>query len=429
VSDFAVANAQSTNDRVTALTTGDIAIETSGVSNSSVTLSGNSVKSLAQANSASNDLNLKAGQQNGITGAVASSQNSSGAVSAETVAVTGALQVAATGTLTNAAVVMSDNTVSAVAGKNEAFNSLTVSGSAVLGRLANVSASIAGTASVVGADFAVMNEQTASGDVTADVNTGLSGISASGMASGNTLALSGNTVLASANANTAANTLSLSATNTLEASGVVNNVQTLSAGADVTATVFASSLAADTGASTTNAKLAVTDNQVKASATGNVANNALNASAANGIASAGAVNSPSGTTGTPTFAVLNSQHTGTGSTVSSVINGFNMGGTQLSGALNGGSVAMTGNVFQSVAYGNSATNAIQVSALSAGLNTASASITNMQINRAAVNAQITGVNVQANGVNSSGAAGVNISGNSVMSMAVGNRAVNTVSSR
>ena len=111
------------------------------------------------------------------------------------------------------------------------------------------------------------------------------------------------------------------------------------------------------------------------------------------------------------------------------LNGFNMGGTQLSGALNGGSVAMTGNVFQSVAYGNSATNAIQVSALSAGLNTASASITNMQINRAAVNSQITGVNVQANGVNSSGAAGVNISGNSVMSMAVGNRAVNTVSSR
>jgi hypothetical protein len=428
VADFAVANAQSTNDRVTALTTGDIAIETSNVSNSSVTLSGNSVKSLAQANSASNDLNLKAGQQNGITGAVASSQNSSGGVSAQTDAVTGSLQVS-TGTLTNAAVVMSDNTVSAVAGKNEAFNSLTVSGSAVLGRLANVSASIAGTASVVGADFAVMNEQTASGDVTADVNTGLSGMSASAVASGNTLALSGNTVLASANANTAANSLSLSATNTLEASGVVNNVQTLSAGADVTATVFASSLAVDTGASTTNAKLAVTDNQVKASATGNVANNALNASAANGIASAGAVNSPSGTTGTPTFAVLNSQHTGTGSTVSSVINGFNMGGTQLSGALNGGSVAMTGNVFQSVAYGNSATNAIQVSALSAGLNTASASITNMQINRASVNSQITGVNVQANGVNSSGAAGVNISGNSVMSMAVGNRAVNTVSSR
>lgn len=428
VADFAVANAQSTNDSLTALTTGDIAVETSGVSNSSVTLSGNSVKSLAQANSASNDLNLKAGQQNGITGAVASSQNSSGAVSAQTVSVTGALQVA-TGTLTNAAVVMSDNTVSALAGQNEAFNSLTVSGSALTGRLANVSASIAGTASVVGADFAVMNEQTATGSVTASVNTGLSGISASGMASGNTLALSGNTVLASANANTAANTLSLSATNTLEASGVVNNVQTLSDAADVTATVFASSLAADTGASTTNAKLAVTDNQVKASATGNVANNALNASAANGIAIAGAFTNPSGTTGTPTFAVLNSQHTGTGSTVSSVINGFNMGGTQLSGALNGGSVAMTGNVFQSVAYGNSATNAIQVSALSAGLNTASASITNMQINRAAVNSQITGVNVQANGVNSSGAAGVNISGNSVMSMAVGNRAVNTVSSR
>jgi hypothetical protein len=92
-------------------------------------------------------------------------------------------------------------------------------------------------------------------------------------------------------------------------------------------------------------------------------------------------------------------------------------------------VAVTGNAIQSVAYGNTASNTIQLSALPATLNTASAAITNVQYNLASVTASITGVNVQGNGSNSVSSSGVNISGNTVTAMAVGNRAVNFIVGR
>jgi len=410
--DLGLSNSQTQTGAMSASTTGTVNIQASGaVSDSTLSLSANSIKSTAQANSAS----------------IASRQANTGAVSATTTTPNGAFGIAVTDVANasaNASLMVSDNTVSAVAGKNEAFNTLTVSGANLLGRAVTPVTNLAvGTSSVSGAAFAVMNEQAAASDVTASVNAGASGVSISGPFTGGTVAMSGNTVLASANANTAANTLSLAATNSLEASGVVNNVQSLAGSANISATVETSSaLSVDAGAS--GNAVAVTGNLVKAAASANVATNVLNASASNNISNS------SGTTGTPTFAVLNSQHTGSGSSVSSAINGFNMGGTQINGALNGsGSVPVMGNVVQSVAYGNSATNAVQVSALPAGMNTASASITNVQYNLASISSSISGVSVQGSGVNTSGTAGVNISGNSIVAMAVGNRAVNAGTGR
>jgi hypothetical protein len=247
--------------------------------------------------------------------------------------------------------------------------------------------------------------------------------------------LSDNIVSASANANTAINALTLAATNRLEASGAINNVQTVSGGtllspSMISATVESASLTVTTGSGAGAASVTSTGNVVKATASANLATNALNATASNGITSAGAergtgMDDPQ----TPTFAVLNSQHTNAGSSVVSAINGFSMGGSALNGALNGGSVAVTGNVIQSLAYGNSANNSVQVSALPATLNTASASITNVQYNLASVSASIAGMNVQASGSNSVSSSGVNISGNTVTAMAVGNRASNVIIGR
>jgi hypothetical protein len=435
--DFGLSNVQLGSAAVTAQATGAVKISTDSttgsVTDSNLSLTGNAVKSLAQVNSAVNDLSITSTQQNGITAGLVSSQDSSAAVTATTSPTASAFGISAAG-LDNAKVVVSGNTASAVAGKNEAFNTLTVSGANILGRGNNVTGSVAGTSSVTGADFAVINAQSASGAASATVDAGASGFVSSAGLTGGSVTLSGNVVLASANANTSGNLLNLAATNSLEASGVVNNVQSLAAASTVTATVSSSSaLSVETDSaagSAGNATVAVTGNVVKAAASANVAANVLNASGSNGIAGTGAVTSPSGTTNTPTFAVLNSQHTGSGSAVTSVINGFNMGGAQLNGALNsGGSASVTGNVVQSVAYGNSASNAIQVAALPAGLNTASASITNVQYNLSSVTSTISGVNVQGSGVNSSGNGGVNISGNSVVAMAAGNRVVNTITGR
>jgi hypothetical protein len=90
---------------------------------------------------------------------------------------------------------------------------------------------------------------------------------------------------------------------------------------------------------------------------------------------------------------------------------------------------VTGNLVQATGYGNSASNAILVSALPATLNTSSASITNVQYNLASVSATVSSVVVQASGNVSTSSGGVNISGNSIVAMAVGNRSVNTITGR
>jgi hypothetical protein len=267
--------------------------------------------------------------------------------------------------------------------------------------------------------------------VTANVDTGASGFVSTGTFSGGSLSLSDNTVVATANANTAANTLTLAATNRLEASGVINSVQGLTSGGAAIGASVTGALSATTADSAGNASVAVAGNVVKAAASANQAFNALNATASNGITGAGAVTNPLTGTATPTYAVLNSQSTGMGTSVSGSINGFTMGGAQMSGALNsGGSASVAGNLLQATGYGNSASNAVQVSALPATLNTASASITNVQYNMASISATVSNVAVQGSGSsNSNSSAGVNISGNAIVAMAVGNRAVNTITGR
>jgi hypothetical protein len=431
--DYSMVNAQGAVGDMSATTTGAVSVSSTAVANSSISMTGNAIQSVAQANSGTNRLTLAVDQPTAITAAVASRQDNDGAVSASTTTGTGALSISAS-SLTQStdqtlSVVMSGNTVSAAAGKNEAFNTLAVSGANVSGRNNAVSGEVVGTASVTGVDYSVVNAQAATGGVSASVDVKGSGIASSGTVNAGTITLSDNTVLASANANTAGNALTLAATNRLEASGAINNVQTVSTSA-ISATVESASLTVSTGSGEGTAQVTSTGNLVKATASANMATNALNATASNGITTAGAERG----TGmvdpqTPTFAVLNSQHTNAASSVSSVINGFSMGGSALNGALNGGSVAVTGNVIQSLAYGNSANNSIQVSALPATLNTASASITNVQYNLASVSASIAGVNVQASGSNSVSSSGVNISGNTVTAMAVGNRASNIIIGR
>ena len=201
--------------------------------------------------------------------------------------------ISASAGVTNSTVVISGNTASAIAGKNEAFNSLTVTGANLTGRGNNVTGSVAGTSSVSGADFAVINAQAAAGSTTATLVTGASGFETTGVLTGGSVSLSGNTVMAAANANTAGNTLSLTASNTLSASGVVNNVQSLADGASVTASIGlnagTSGLTVKTGADAGGASVAVKDNVVKVSASANMASNVLNAVATNSIAAAGAV--------------------------------------------------------------------------------------------------------------------------------------------
>jgi hypothetical protein len=437
--DFALANEQSnvsgTDVKATTLGTvqmavGDVTLSAGTSSNS---LTGNTVKALAQSNSASNDMRLNVTQMSAATAGVASYQRSTAAVSAsvgpDTNSSSGGVFAITAGDVSGGSITVSGNNASALAGMNEAFNTLTVTGANLLGKGTTVLAPSAGVVSNTGADFAVMNAQSASNSVEASVNAGSSGFSTLGTFSGGSLAVVDNTVLARASANIANNTLTLAAVNRLEASGVVNNLQEMANSTSVLASVSsASALGAELGSSSGNATVTVRDNSVTAQATGNVANNALNATATNAITAAGG-------TSTPTFAVLNSQSTGTAPTgvgsygVQSIINGITIGGTQLGGALNGGSVSAAGNQLTSVAYGNSVNNAVVVSSLAPGLNTASASITNVQYNLTSVTATVNNATVQASGASAVNGGNINISGNSTIAMAVGNRSINSITGR
>ena len=436
--DLAIANMQNNGSTaaISAVTSGSVQMALGSVNlpeggtASSASLTGNTLKALSQSNSASNEIKLNITQLSAATAGVVSYQNSLADVSASLTPDGSSLFSITSGDVAGGSISVSGNTASALAGINEAFNTLTVSGANLLGRGAAVSSTV-GVASSTGADFAVMNAQSASTSVAATVAVGTSGFSATGSFSGGSVAVTGNAVLARASANTANNALTLAASGGLDASGVVNNVQDMANATTVKATVnSASAIGAEFASAPGNAVVTVQDNTVTAQATGNVANNALNATATSGIATAGS------SATSPTFAVLNYQMTGSSTAteanpygIQSAINGITIGGTQMGGALNGGSVSASANQLLSVAYGNSANNAVVVSSLAPGLNTASASITNVQYNMASVNAAITNSNVQASGNVRTSGGNINVTGNSMVAMAVGNRSVNSVTGR
>lgn len=438
--DFAIANVQNnaSTAAISAATTGSVQMAlgavnlTEGGAATATSLTGNNLKALAQSNSASNEIKLNITQLSAATAGVASYQNSSADVSASLTPPAGSsLFAITTGNVTDGSISVSDNTASALAGINEAFNTLTVSGASLSGRSGSITTPTVGTASSIGADFAVMNAQSASTSAAATVDVGTSGFSTTGSFTGGSVAVTGNAVLARASANTANNALTLAASGGLDASGVVNNVQDMADLTTVKATVSSTSaIGVEFGSASGKAVVTVQDNTVTAQATGNVANNALNATATSGIAAAGSSST------SPTFAVLNYQKTGSSTAtetnpygIQSAINGITVGGTQLNGALNGGSFNASANQLTSVAYGNSANNAVVVSSLAPGLNTASTAITNVQYNMASVNASIKDSIVQASGSMGTAGGNINISGNSTIAMAVGNRSVNSITGR
>lgn len=414
VADVSVVNLQNSDDiTLSATTTGDVGMALGVVSaGSALTLTENTISALAQGNSATNTLALASTNLSGMSAGVVSSQATVGEVEATAQApVTGAFSIAAA-SATNTPIVLSNNTFSAVAGMNEAFNTLTAAGASLLGR-GGLAESSEVVASTTGVDFSVVNAQSGVGSVSALADPGTIGFT--GSLTGGSLSIMGNTVLARASVNTANNLLNLAATSSLEATAAVNNVQEMDS--LVTATVVDSANAPSLlgaaltagGAST----VAVSDNRVTAQATGNLASNALNATAVSGISSSGSM-------ALPAFAVLNQQRTQ--GSIEAVLNGTNLGA-----ALNGtgGSTSVQGNQMVALAYGNSVDNVISMSALPGSLNTASAAITNVQYNMASITATVSGASMVASGT-VSGAGSVNVSGNTITAQVVGNRSVNSI---
>ena len=418
---FALGNVQSQSGAVEARTTGSarIDLEWSGVFSTTANLTGNLSAAVAQGNSGTNALALGATTASGVTGAVASVQSATGAVAASAGQRSGDGAFLVRGqALFDTQATVSNNTLRASAGQNEAFNQLAVSASSIN---AGNNLSAFTFESVPGADFSVSNQQYGAGNVGAAATPGAIGVVGDYVSGGN-FTVSGNQVSAKATVNSAGNALTLAAGAVQGASGALSNLQSTGTGA-VTASVGSYDSMTMVGVqpwAMNGTAVAVTGNSLAALAGGNSGSNVLNATGAT-MAAGGAAS--------PSFAVLNSQSNAAAmdaavrnATIGVAMNGYGYEGN----GFNSASASVLANSVAASGYGNTASNAIALSMPQAVAGTATASLISRQTNTATISATVSNVSIGLLGATANGSNAV-VSGNSVSAQAVGNSVANTTS--
>ena len=374
--------------------------------NSSLTISANTVAAEANSNTASSILTLTAANTLSGSGIVDNVQRASGGAVLATVA-TGTVGVVSFDH-SSSPVTVAGNTLRADASRNVAANAVQVTGSTVNGTFNNPSSYVA------------QNDQTGSGDVTASNLLGAVGVINRNAVSDTPLTVAGNTASSSANVNVASNAVSLNAVSALTGTGQVINTQTAGTAIGPITAVSAvtggasSALRATVGvaANSLNASpVTVSGNSVLAQGAGNTALNALEATSVGSIVGSAF----------PTFAILNVQNNY--ASVDTKVQFINAGAT---GSLTATNAVVQANQMAASSYGNSATNSLGLSALG-NQNTASAMISNVQFNGAAITSSVNSVNIGVSGSASGGS--VVVSGNSLSARSVGNSASNVISAR
>ena len=423
VGDFGLASTQTQNGMVTAATeatqTVDLAAVSGGtltgaaVSGGAVTVDGNTTRAVAQSSSVGNSLTLSGTNVSGVRAALANGQQATSTATATQTNTTGASFSVEAGSLSGTPVSVSGNAILASAGQNEAFNAMSVSGTAVSGRS--------------GTSFAVLNDQMGASGVTSNAMPGLLGVSSAGVTNGSAT-VAGNAVTAKSNVNYASNALTLDAQSTLSGNGLVQSNQgsygpaTATVGdmaGTTTSTIgIAAPVAAD-GIALNGTSLNISGNSLNAQVGGNSVSNALNATAVSSIGAGTA----------PTFAVLNTQASTAPMTAQLAYANVGAWGAGTGGAFGGTAVTVSGNQASATAYANTASNTVAMSALPGSQNAASTSVGNTQSSNGAVSATASNVNFGATVSGASGGGAIMMSGNMTVAQATGNTAVNRVIGR
>ncbi|MEI5677094.1 MULTISPECIES: beta strand repeat-containing protein [unclassified Mesorhizobium] len=255
-----------------------IAAETSGLNNSSLTVSGNRTVSEASANRADNKLTLDAASTLSANGGIVNRQDSEAAVSALSATLAGVALAgdATSAALDNSSVKVDGNSTTSLARGNAATNVL----NAVAG--SSYGASTAGAGSSVGAgglearaNAAVLNGQTNSGNVSAVSIATVYAVAlngTTGIANGS-VSVSGNQIASEAYGNSAVNKVSLSGLNTGTSSAAVSSYQANSGA--ITASVTQAALGVLGTGTVGGSSLGVKGNTISASAVGNSVSNAI----------------------------------------------------------------------------------------------------------------------------------------------------------
>ncbi len=450
--DYVVGNLQQSSGNLLAYATGNQRVVTFGtIDDVTTTVSHNIVQADAEANVATNALVLSIANGSAVSGptaAVGSLQLGLGAPTTDATQTViaraaGTFSVTNLGSITGSSITTSSNAINAIAQLNSATNSLTVSSGNSLGSpfaagfgAAQVTLGITpdlDTSSST-ADFAISNVQASTGAiVSATASTG-SFFTPSGInllfddLSNLTLTVSSNQVFAQAGVNTATNTLTVTADNQGASTGSVLNLQSnASAATSAVGGILGITAAGFNATTVATATLSVGDNHFVAQSWGNSATNSLTATATNGFAVADPVLTVTDTGPNTVEAgqvILNQQLNGGAVSASA---GFTAIGVLAgSGSITGTTISVTGNMVQTTAAGNNATNSLVLNG-----NNGSGAIGNAQINTGAINASVggVGIGVIAGGFNGSGTisgGALNVSDNTVTAVATGNAAVNNL---
>lgn len=399
------------------MSTGDVTI-TSGaaaVGSSALTLSDNSVLADTRANSASNALTLDVTTLSAAAG-LASSQRID---FAEVGSVSTGNVLLQSGGVTGSALTVSGNTVKSSALGNLVNNQVELAGTNATGAFSGGSFVVAGQVAELRAVTAVANLQNSNGIDLSAVTTGAVGMAVAGVNSSTALTLSGNSLGALAQSNSASNSLSLDASNLSGYSAAVASSQATSGAVLATAQGAGAGAFTVTADSAGNSPVVLSDNTFSAVAGMNEAFNTFTATGATLSGQSGSASAAVGDASTDgvAFSVINAQ-SGTG-VVDALADPLSVG---FAGALTGGSLSIADNTVLARASVNTASNVLTLAATNSLL--ATAVVNNVQEMASSASALVETGSVQAELGVGGGASTVAVSGNSASAQANGNQAFN-----
>ena len=395
------------------------------IGTSSLEISGNSQVANALGNVGANALIVTAtGMDASLLGPAPGASIVSAQSAGATISALSELVLAAPVSALGSSVAITGNRDTALAVVNDVTNTLSVAATNIGGNTS--SAFVTGGSSVASADHFTDSTQSASGTLAATATTRIANndtLAANVGVSNGSVAITGNVTTAEASANRALNSVSVIGAASQSASAALANRQDSSTAVSAVATTVADVGLASTTLALNAGNVALNGNVTTALARGNAATNALTVTSSSPV-----LERPYGASGSPVSAVapavaLNTQ-TNSGNVASTASGTYSV-------ALNAGnagssSMRVGNNLVSAAAYGNTATNSLQVTALNGS--SPAAAVANYQVNSGAISATAQNVTFGALAPAQAANSSFGVGGNQVTATAVGNSVVTTLTS-
>lgn len=414
----------------------DGALDTA-ITDSSLSVSGNSAYGEAIGNTVTNSLTVAGTDLAGTatSGVLSNSQDGANAV----VSASSDMEAVSNVVSSGSTIALDRNVNNALGVVNNATNTLTASStnSTTTEQAVGGSDAAQGQNATASASYALINGQSASGTLTTTATTdvyniGNTDVDTTGVVNGS-VSLAGNATRSESTVNRAANTLSVGADANLGSTAALVNQQasSVTTTANATSTVRVGVSGTDPLESLDASSVSIEGNSTLALARGNSASNTLNYTAGASYTAEAAFATINGSTNRAQAdaALLNDQ-SNSGNVTANATGGTSVAlnattpGT-VAGVLNA-SVSNSNNSTAAFAVGNSAANTVMLSSLVTGM--PNVALGNQQTNTGAISAVATTVTYSVGSFGTVGASSIQNSGNAASATAIGNSSVSIIGS-